>query len=124
MNFLDILSSPLVVAIVSGIIGFAFDVWKTAPSRKITRSLDLIKRYAPVIFNAVEEAARVAKKHHEADPSKVAKIDKSLMYEESIKNLLSLYGGAVNDAVIKYAHDEAKSLNLAAKGLPSTPIAQ
>jgi len=106
----EFLLRPEVVVIVGAIVGFGFDVWKTAPKRALQRAIELITDYSPIIFNAVEEAARVAKQKEGAD---VEKIDKALLFEEHIKQLLKQYGALVNDEVIKFAHANAKSINFA-----------
>jgi len=102
------LSNPAVAATLSAIIGFLFNMWKIEPSAKLKRSMKLISVYAPIVFKAVEEMAEAAKRSGED----AAKIDKAMEYEKRIKQVLTLFGGLVNESILAYAVDVAKSLNL------------
>ena len=102
------LNNGPVIAVVGALVGFLFNVWKIEPSVKLKRSMQLINAYAPIIFKAVEEMAEVAKKNGED----ATKIDKAMEYERRIKEIITLFGGLVNDAVLAYARSYAKSLNL------------
>lgn len=107
-KIVEVATNPTTAAIVGAIIGFIFDVWKTAPSRKILRSIKIIERYAPIIFKAVEEAANVAKKSGDGDAKK---IDKVLTYENEMSRVLKLYGGVVTDDLLKIAKNHAQAIN-------------
>ena len=112
------LKRPEVAVIVSALVGFLFDVWKTAPKRKLQRAIELITTYAPVLFNAVEEAARIAKQKG----GDAAKIDKGLLFEQMVKELLGQYGALVNDAVLKFAHAQAKAINFEKKTVEASAL--
>jgi len=107
---LEMMLNPMVVSVVGAVIGFLFSAWKVAPSKKIVRSISLIEKYAPIIFDAVEEVARVAKNDENAE-----KIDKALEYEKRIKNILNIYGGVVNDKILAIAKDHAQALHIETK---------
>jgi len=107
---LEMMLNPMVVSVVGAIVGFIFSTWKIAPNKKIVRSISLIEKYAPIIFNAVEELARVSK-----NDGNTEKIDKALEYEKRIKNILNVYGGVVNDKILAIAKDHAQALNIETK---------
>jgi 16S rRNA C1402 (ribose-2'-O) methylase RsmI len=102
------LTNPAVVALGGALLGFLFDVWKTAPKRQIVKAVELIKKYTPMVFQTVEEAARIAEKAGVNGE----KINKALLFEQKMKEILKLWGVVVDDKILAYAQIAVKSLNV------------